>query len=412
MCLMLAASGACGSASAPDTKSSAVAPGLGPLDRLAQAPRAVANPDAVVGISASLHATCYRLADGRVGCAGSNTGGLLFRNGQGVDGLALSDRVVPSDSAIHLGSGHACALNALSEVRCWGSPLRGKRGDGCRLTRDVSVACDEGPVPDPRAVITVAGMPPVVQLAGGWDSTCARTEDGEVWCWGANIDGELGVEELDESSRPSRVPVPPAAELRGGAHHYCIVTEESREVWCWGSRFIDDVPNPMERSVRTPKRMTTVGALSRGARLDVTMWGACVIDAEHVARCWGSFEGADHSPVLGEDPFVLFGVHDVVGSNDYTCAVMVGGEVSCPALQSPKNAKVPSNVAEDWVSIAMPFEGPAARLSATPYSVCALSEAGEVACWGEGAGVMGLEAEDDELAAPTLVRFEDLAPSP
>lgn len=371
-----------------------------------------ANPDAVVGLSASLHATCYRLADGRTGCAGSNTDGLLFRNGHGTDGLALSDRVAPTDTALHLGSGHACALNSLSEVRCWGSTLWGKRGAGCRLNRDAEVECDQGPIPDRRAVVTVTGMPPAVQLVGGWDSTCARTEEGEVWCWGSNIDGELGVDELEDASRPRRVPAPPAGELQGGAHHYCILTRESREVWCWGSRFVDDAPNPMERSVRTPKRMMTVDALAPDARLDVTMWGACVIDTEHVARCWGLFEGVELGPILGKDPLVLTGVRDVIANNDYTCAVSVAGGVSCPALQSPTNENVSSGVAEDWVNIPMPFEGPAARLLAAADCICALSEGGQVACWGQGAAARGLDFEDDEIAVPTLIGFEALAPSP
>lgn len=54
----------------------------------------------------------------------------------------------------------------------------------------------------PTAVLGLTGV--VRQVLSGYQSTCARRDDGSVWCWGSNTYGELG----DGTVAPRTIPVP------------------------------------------------------------------------------------------------------------------------------------------------------------------------------------------------------------
>ncbi|HEY8432542.1 MAG TPA: hypothetical protein VIL20_29430, partial [Sandaracinaceae bacterium] len=113
---------------------------------------------------------------------------------------------------------------------------------------------DAGPPPDGGPTGCTEGCA-FVELALGSSFTCARRENGEVWCWGRNQEGQLGTGRRRHSdcaavgSEPvdcSGVAVPVRAleggsvvqvrdaiamSARGGST--CIV-REGRGVWCWG----------------------------------------------------------------------------------------------------------------------------------------------------------------------------------
>ena len=76
---------------------------------------------------------------------------------------------------------HLCAV-VRGEVWCWGANDRGQLGDG---TVSSSIERVATPV---RARTSFQA----VRVGVGRDSTCALDDKGQVWCWGADIRGELG----------------------------------------------------------------------------------------------------------------------------------------------------------------------------------------------------------------------------
>lgn len=76
--------------------------------------------------------------------------------------------------------GGACALTKAGAVHCWGTADAGQVGDA---TRPSSVAV-------PRRV---EGLPPVVEVVLGAEHVCARTAQGELLCWGSDVEGQLGL---------------------------------------------------------------------------------------------------------------------------------------------------------------------------------------------------------------------------
>ena len=87
------------------------------------------------------------------------------------------------------GAQHSCALTAITDaqpiaaVYCWGSNTRDQLGTGLSDTNDPSVVT----IPD-EAVDN-----PVVSVHAGAHHSCARRQQGQVYCWGQNTLGALGL---------------------------------------------------------------------------------------------------------------------------------------------------------------------------------------------------------------------------
>ena len=112
----------------------------------------------------------------------------------------------------------------------------------------------------------VVGLDRIVHIEAGWRHTCAVRDDGSIWCWGTNLEGQLGIAGVSETSEPVRVPrVAPAIQVSAGTHHTCAVGDDAR-VWCWGSRG----PNGRAEGPFAPslvpglRSATQVGAGERG----------------------------------------------------------------------------------------------------------------------------------------------------
>lgn len=117
---------------------------------------------------------------------------------------------------------HACALNAVGGVLCWGENRSGQLGDGSNNPRGV---------PGPVEGLAVG----VTQIAAHGSHTCALTKAGAVRCWGSNTFGKLGDGSIDDSNRPVQVSglTSGVRAIAVGADHSCARLSTG-EVRCWG----------------------------------------------------------------------------------------------------------------------------------------------------------------------------------
>jgi alpha-tubulin suppressor-like RCC1 family protein len=102
--------------------------------------------------------------------------------------------IVLSDvSSVTAGATHACALSR-GNVHCWGGKNEhGQLGTGVRAKEML-----------PTRVALPKDVYPVAVAAGGND-TCAIAATGELYCWGANGAGQLGVEARRDQPNPTRI---------------------------------------------------------------------------------------------------------------------------------------------------------------------------------------------------------------
>lgn len=170
--------------------------------------RIVAGLPPLVELSAAGVATCGRTATGDVWCWGT-TGAA----GAGSDGPASTPaKIFSGATRLQVFVGRTCAWNTQDEVTCWGdsgscadthepsppAPVAeyggtsslARAAGGCfwclvRPTRELF--CNAAP-PASGSI----GISAVRSVVAGNDHACAIRDDGSVWCWGANVRGELG----------------------------------------------------------------------------------------------------------------------------------------------------------------------------------------------------------------------------
>src|ERR1017187_1303887 len=95
--------------------------------------------------------------------------------------------------SVSAGGEHACAIVS-GEAYCWGENYNGELGDGTNLNSAVAVAVDTNG--------GLAGKT-LVQIAAGYENTCALDSTGTAYCWGADRYGQLG----DGTTSNSNVPM-------------------------------------------------------------------------------------------------------------------------------------------------------------------------------------------------------------
>jgi alpha-tubulin suppressor-like RCC1 family protein len=118
-----------------------------------------------------------------------------------------------------------------------------------------------------------------VDLAVGTYHGCAVTQGAEVWCWGSNIEGQLGAS-VEDLSPP--VPVRGlggAVEVACGPWGSCAV-DRGGSVWCWGAHPGGLVGTRGTEPVRLEQPAGVVRLTAGGDR-------NCAVNGVGVVHCWG-----------------------------------------------------------------------------------------------------------------------------
>jgi hypothetical protein len=142
-------------------------------------------------------------------------------DGQKVDRLTPTLSAIPENRrivAVASGWRHSLALDAEGRVYSWGWGSYGQLGHGQRQ--------DEA---TPREVTALAGRC-IRRIAGGWRHTLATDDQGNLWAWGWNKFGQLGLGRArPDASVPERVQLLDDArviDVAAGWRHSICVTED------------------------------------------------------------------------------------------------------------------------------------------------------------------------------------------
>ena len=145
-------------------------------------PTTLASLSDIVQVAAASRFTCSRQRSGQVNCWGANTLGQLGTGSANVAPNPSPANTAVSDAiAIWVGYEHGCAVRTSGQVSCWGSAGKGQVGSG--------VVAGDASIPRPTAVVGISGA---LGVSTGGDHSCATTDTGAVFCWGANTLGQLG----------------------------------------------------------------------------------------------------------------------------------------------------------------------------------------------------------------------------
>ncbi len=171
-----------------------------------------------------------------------------FRTGVGTTGrgtgVLKTPKVVPLDNiiAISAGENHNLALDASGQVWAWGANQDGQLGIGHQGRPDYAVKVLGG------GDLGSGVLQNVIAIAAGNGHSLAATSSGKTFAWGVGGDGQLGNSSRHSSSLPSLVIDSQGRSLQGvvcvsaGLSFSMALTSDSR-VFTWGDDKANSVIN-------------------------------------------------------------------------------------------------------------------------------------------------------------------------
>ena len=313
---------------------------------------------------------------------------------------------------------HTCALASDGSAYCWGNNRFAQLGGAAGIPELENQSY-------PLAVVSELAFEAVT--AGGFHS-CAIALGGRAYCWGLNSDGQLGTGSNQgphtclSSSACANIPVAVSGDLEfteitAGWEHTCALTQIG-DVYCWGANARGQLGNGMAGpDAFSP---TPVPVLSNLEFVAVSAgdWQTCALAADGQAHCWGYNNRAQVGPAasdtcLGEDgsPFpcsttpvpaaeaVSFAA--IATGRDHTCGVAIDGATYCWGYgDSGRLGVVPESVVDPCpttssqncsmqpvlVSGNLTF----VSLTAGANHTCGLTAEEQAFCWGRhGLGQLG-----------------------
>lgn len=273
------------------------------------------------------------------------------------------------------------------------------------------------------------GAPPtgVVQLALGAQHSCVRTLGGEVYCWGGNGHGQIGVADLpgELSLTPTRVKLPgPASAVAAGTYTTCAILMDGK-LLCWGRNGDAEMGSGVGPDAKLPVEVPMPTA-DRVDRVALGEAHACAITAPETSPlgtvwCWGRNAsgqvGVGGTGVPVEAPTLTrTDVVDVALGAFHSNAVVFGQApdpfVAGWGTNDAKQTGVDGPSIVDTPTLATPAQVGARVRSGRGAHSCALM-GGPTVCWGSntsgqlGRGIVSESALPDLVV--TAIGFDDLA---
>jgi alpha-tubulin suppressor-like RCC1 family protein len=255
-----------------------------------------------------------------------------------------------------------CALSNAGNVYCWGYGSSGQLGNGA------FTATQKTPV-EVAGVNNSGVLSNIVNISTGTDHACAVSSAGNVYCWGYNANGQLGNGSSGNTFTPVEVVDPAGGSflsdivtVSAGSAHTCALSLFGN-VYCWGDNTFGELGTGSRQSSSTPVEVvdsTGLTALQGVINIGVGSNYSCAV-------------------VQASSPTASTGNVYCWGENSYG---QLGNGSVVPAGQA-----VPTEVMDPTGSVALTQ---IQTLAVAPYATCALSNQGDVFCWGlAGLGQLG-----------------------
>jgi alpha-tubulin suppressor-like RCC1 family protein len=244
----------------------------------------------VLEVAVSWDFTCALLDDNTVWCWGGNAYGQIGTGATSTNVLTPTQVTgLPANvSRVSAGYDHVCVI-AGTDLWCWGGNLYGQIGAG-----------DYTP-PAPEHLTPELVMSNVQFISAGGFFNCAIDTSDQLWCWGDNASGHLGLGLGDTSNRnvPTMVPgMDDVAEVDTGVRSACGLNNDG-SVECWGFQgsgrlgdgvyAMDDVT---QREAPEPVH-GFLGMANGASTLRVTEGAGCAVAMNGSLWCWGWGEFLD-----------------------------------------------------------------------------------------------------------------------
>lgn len=335
--------------------------------------------------------TCGAALDGSTWCWGANEYGELGTSAAldlcDIPGFWLGpctgvpQRVdsAPTFTALaaSVGNGRTCGLTSEGEAWCWGFGLGGQLGDGSSSNSVQPVAVAGG---------QRFGL---IRSTTSWNATCAITLTGEGWCWG----GDTAL--FGNGDDAPGLPVPIRVDwgrqftaLALGDLHGCGIASDG-QAWCWGSNWYGQLGvGSSGGSGGLSRSLSPVPVVGGHAFRSIATGNmqTCALDPSGAAWCWGASDTIGSVPTAPDyisTPQAVAGGHvfvQIASGGQHTCGLTAAGEVWCWGQNySGELGDGTQNPSQTPVKVKTSTRFTRLAQRAT----CALTADGQAWCWGD-----------------------------
>jgi alpha-tubulin suppressor-like RCC1 family protein len=281
---------------------------------------------------------------------------------------------------------------------CWGNNMNGQLGLGT--------------VQSQLSPVQVGVDTDWVEVMVGYASTCARKQSGSVWCWGDNTYSQLGLGPVGPAgiSAPQQVPLGFAAQtLALHFEHVCVI-DPSDELWCWGSNTESELglTDPMLQHIDQPSpQHVSPGTTWR--QVETGNGHTCGVHLDNTLWCWGRNSMAQVGLDAGAPIQVILPTQigtdtdwsEVFDSSqDSTCALKIDGSLWCWGYIYDTAFEAP---VYQYGPKQIGTETWWTQIQMETYVICTRDQMDHLWCWGRNAeGELGT-GDSNSVYTPTQI---------
>lgn len=278
---------------------------------------------------------------------------------------------------------HLCARDNFGNAWCMGQNAWGQLGDGKKYNGSATA-------------VQVQGAANIMQVAAGGFHSCAVDTAGAVYCWGYNVNGQVGLGDTAASSITTAqkvifTPPTPISTIALGSFHSSAI-HESGAIFGWGHNGVKQ----LGLTTAGNKVYAPMFVDKSGYRVAAGDDFSCLIDKECAVSCTGSGEMGQLGNGTKESKSALTPIKSlkdislIAANRQYACAATQSGALYCwgRSVKLVKN-EIGEQVDKELFASPSPILingiGPVAQLAVGANHACAIDNTGAVYCWGDNA---------------------------
>jgi len=316
---------------------------------------------------------------GEASCWGNNENGQLGVGDTASRSTATAAMTASKFAALAVGRNHACGIDTAGALLCSGRNANGQLGT--LNTTPSTVFAPIVTTGKPYAGLTWKSV------AAGDDHACAIASDASLWCWGLNTSGQLGLAANPATGTLGQVLPADTKNWKSvvaGQFHTCA-TRADGAMWCWGRNVEGQIGDGTAQSgAHVPFNLGTGWSNTIAAGVNHT----CGIKVDGTVWCWGKNSNSQ----LGDNTTVDKLAPQQVGLDTDWAGLWVGNSTTCARKASSTlwcwgwngygqlglgdlgNRKVPAQVGNQlWKDLRVGYN-----------HTCGLRSDGTLWCWGSG----------------------------
>ena len=361
----------------------------------------------VTSLTSSYQHTCAILSDSTMKCWGDAGQGFLGNGALWTEYWTPSDVTLSADGGSYLAietasfGHHSCTIMTDYAVKCWGEAFHGQLGHGAHWGWHT------------EPFLAVMGNVTPIEIAAGYHHTCSIYDDLNLYCWGDNLNGQVGNnasigDEHVDAGFPTLIPLPQnqtAVAVNLGGDSSCVILENGSGM-CWGYNGNGQLGDGTDTHRNVPTPLTVIPQNRTLAALAVGTNSTCAILDNGSVACWGlndmgQFGDGTYTSSNSTAAYTALPAGRTAISLDsgqyHACAVLDDNSAVCWGNNSygqlgdntTNNSNVPIQVAGNHSFAAI----------STGYNhTCGMLTNGSVYCWGSHYGGrlgIGIETDSD-----------------